>query len=296
MNFCSLFNCIFLEMAQSPLCKSIAQAVSASLTAEASVVTQSNLPKPRQTRKLAGAVPAADSTPERAVTAYAPHISTTGVAVHNIVKAVMVEMCPHQGRSRDRRRSYAAQLEASIAAGNERLSNEVGHLRSALQSQAFDRLAQYSSRENVRLHGVPETADENANDVVIAIASDMGVHIDERDICISHRLQKSRSMKERPTIVEVCASRHEYSPHEEEGGPHQQHVVNDDLAPLRSKMLRALNLDDQVKRVWTIDGSFHCIVMKRNVDGKKRLDSPDDLFKLGWSEDKMENSSLFSHH
>ena len=80
------------------------------------------------------------------------------------------------------------QLEASIAADNERLSKEVGHFRSALQSQAFelDRLAQYSRRENVRLHGVPETADENTNDVVIAIASNMGINIDELDIGISH--------------------------------------------------------------------------------------------------------------
>ena len=59
--------------------------------------------------------------------------------------------------------------------------------------------------------------------------------------------------------------------------------VNDDLTPLRSKMLRALKHDEEVKRVWTIDGSFHCIVMEGNVEVKKRLDSPDDLFKLGWS-------------
>ena len=34
--------------------------------------------------------------------------------------------------------------------------------------------------------------------------------------------------------------------------------VEDDLIP---NMLRVLKLDEQVKRVWTIDGSFHCIVM-----------------------------------
>ena len=186
-------------MALSPLCKSIAQAVSATLTADAPVVsqTQSNLPKPRHTRKRAGA---AASTPERAVTADASHNSTTGgVAVHDIVKAVMAEMAPLFERTIKAAVATAIeamlpQLEASIAAENERLSKEVRHLRSALQSQAFelDRLAQYSRRENVRLHGVPETADENTNDVVITLASDMGVHIDEHDISISHRVQKSR--------------------------------------------------------------------------------------------------------
>ena len=295
-------------MALSPLCKSIAQAVSATLTADAPVVsqTQSNLPKPRQTRKRAGA---AASTPERAVTADASHNSTTGgVAVHDIVKAVMAEMAPLFERTIKAAVATAIeamlpQLEASIAAENERLSKEVGHLRSALQSQAFelDRLAQYSRRENVRLHGIPETADENTNDVVIALASDMGVHIDEHDICISHRLQKSRSMQERPIIVRFVRRDTKIDMMRKKKtlrtiDQYRNTFVNDDLTPLRSKMLRALKHDEEVKRVWTIDGSFHCIVMEGNVEVKKRLDSPDDLFKLGWSEQKMENSGLFSHH
>ena len=295
-------------MALSPLCKSIAQAVSATLTADAPVVsqTQSNLPKPRQTRKRAGA---AASTPERAVTADASHNSTTGgVAVHDIVKAVMAEMAPLFERTIKAAVATAIeamlpQLEASIAAENERLSKEVGHLRSALQSQAFelDRLAQYSRRENVRLHGIPETADENTNDVVIALASDMGVHIDEHDICISHRLQKPRSMQERPIIVRFVRRDTKIDMMRKKKtlrtiDRYRNTFVNDDLTPLRSKMLRALKHDEEVKRVWTIDGSFHCIVMEGNVEVKKRLDSPDDLFKLGWSEQKMENSGLFSHH
>ena len=39
-----------------------------------------------------------------------------------------------------------------------------------------------SRRENVRLHGVPETVDENSDDVVIGIAHDMGVDISRDDI------------------------------------------------------------------------------------------------------------------
>ena len=304
----ALNTCLLREMALSPLCKSIAQAVSATLTADAPVVsqTQSNLPKPRQTRKRAGA---AASTPERAVTADASHNSTTGgVAVHDIVKAVMAEMAPLFERTIKAAVATAIeamlpQLEASIAAENERLSKEVGHLRSALQSQAFelDRLAQYSRRENVRLHGIPETAAENTNDVVIALASDMGVHIDEHDICISHRLQKSRSMQERPIIVRFVRRDTKIDMMRKKKtlrsiDRYRNTFVNDDLTPLRSKMLRALKHDEEVKRVWTIDGSFHCIVMEGNVEVKKRLDSPDDLFKLGWPEQKMENSGLFSHH
>ena len=44
---------------------------------------------------------------------------------------------------------------------------------------------------------------------------------------------------------------------------HRNTFVNDDLTPLCtlcSEMLQALKLDEQVKRVWTIDGSFNCIM------------------------------------
>ena len=59
----------------------------------------------------------------------------------------------------------------------------------------------FSSAVSSRLHGVPETADENTDDVVICIAHDMGVDITSNDISVSHRLPKSRTMKERAIIV-----------------------------------------------------------------------------------------------
>ena len=131
------------------------------------------------------------SMPEWAVTA-----DVTGVTVHDFVKVVMAEMEPLFERTITAAvvtaiEAMLPQLEASITAENERMSKEISDLRSTLQSQPFelDRLAQYSRRENGRLHGV---TGENTNDVVIAVASDMGVHLDEHDIFVSHRLQKSR--------------------------------------------------------------------------------------------------------
>ena len=59
---------------------------------------------------------------------------------------------------------------------------------------------------------------------------------------------------------------------------------------------RTLKNDDEVKRVWTIDGIFHCIVVENNAEVKKRLETPDDLFKLGWSQENMLDSGLFTLH
>ena len=195
------------------------------------------------------------------------------------------------------------QLEKSVLVENERLTKTIGDLRSAIQSQAFDvdRLAQYSRRENVRLHGVPETAGENTDDVVIGIAHDMGVDISSNDISVSHRLPKSRTMKERPIIVKFVRRNTKTALMMNKKTlrtiDRYRHIyINDDLTPLRSRMLRTLQNDDEVKRVWTIDGNFNCVVVENNAEVKKRLETPDDLFKLGWSQEKMMDSGLFVLH
>ena len=57
--------------------------------------------------------------------------------------------------------------------------------------------------------------------------------------------------------------------------------VDEDLTPLRSKMLRELKKDSSVKSAWTIDGRIFC---KQIVSGKEETrvnDSPDDLWKVG---------------
>ena len=91
------------------------------------------------------------------------------------------------------------EIEKSVRAEND----QIGQLKAQVQSQAFahDRLEQYSRRENIRFHGVPEKANENTDDVVISIARDMVVRIESNDISVGRRLPKTKSMRERPIIV-----------------------------------------------------------------------------------------------
>ena len=76
--------------------------------------------------------------------------------------------------------------------------------------------------------------------MVIAIASDMDVRIDEHDICVSHRLQKSRSMQERPIIVRFVRRDTKIEIMRKKKtlrtiDSHRNTFINDDLTPLRSK-------------------------------------------------------------
>ena len=232
----------------------------------------------------------------------------TPVAVRSVVAGPtpvdVIEMQPFIERTIQAAVATAIEaMEKSVPGENERLTKTSCDLRSVIQSQAFDvdRLAQYSRCENVRLHGVPETGDENTDDVVIGIAHDMGVDISRNDIGVSHRLPKSHTMSERPIIVKFVRRNTKTALMTNKKtlrtiDRYRHTYVNDDLTPLRSRMLRTLKNDDEVKRVWTIDGIFHCIVVENNAEVKKRLETPDDLFKLGWSQEKMQDSGLFTLH
>ena len=295
-------------MAQPQLTDSITKAVTAALDSSMSAATKKRTGSKRTTTQVP-----VNSTPvavRSAVGGRTPVAvpsavdSPTPVDVAAIVKQVLLEMQPFIERTIQAAVATAIEaMEKSVLGENERLTKTICDLRSVIQSQAFDvdRLAQYSRRENVRLHGVPETANENTDDVVIGIAHDMGVNISRNDISVSHRLPKSRTMSERPIIVNFVRRNTKTALMTNKKtlrsiDRYRHTYVNDDLTPLRSRMLRTLKNDDEVKRVWTIDGIFHCIVVENNAEVKKRLETPDDLFKLGWSQEKMQDSGLFTLH
>ncbi|CAB3993982.1 Hypothetical predicted protein, partial [Paramuricea clavata] len=53
---------------------------------------------------------------------------------------------------------------------------------------AQDELEQYGRQECVEIRGIPLVPDENTNEIVIKLASKLGIDITETDISISHRL------------------------------------------------------------------------------------------------------------
>ena len=69
------------------------------------------------------------------------------------------------------------------------------------QNVELDRLQQYSRRENIRVFGIADTADEKTNDIIVKVAGDMGVDITERDISVSHRIGQKTGTKPRPIIA-----------------------------------------------------------------------------------------------
>ena len=78
------------------------------------------------------------------------------------------------------------------------MREEVESLRAWVQTQSFelDRLQQYSRRDNVRVYGIEETAEESSNSIMVKLASEMGVPITEQDISVSHRMGRKTTEAE----------------------------------------------------------------------------------------------------
>ena len=174
-------------------------------------------------------------------------------------------------------------------------------LRAQVQTLNFDidRLQQYSRRENVRVFGIAEIADEKTNDIIVKVAGDMGVDITERDISVSHRIGKKMGTKPRPIIAKfvrrdtkTAIMRNKRNLKGLDG--YMSVFVNDDLTTMRSKLVYELKRDESVTRVWTMNGKIMCIQEENGKEMKKVIDSPDDLFKVGWTEEKVAGLGFYS--
>ena len=175
---------------------------------------------------------------------------------------------------------------------------EVNKLKNEVQLLKFelDRQNQYSRRESVRISGIPETEGENTNDIVKKLAADIGVPLTQNDISVSHRLP-GRPGTAKPIIVKfvrrdtkttLMKSKRRLRDIDRKGV-----FLNDDLTPFRAKLTRVLRNDPTIGNVWTIDGRIFCITTENGREMKKTVESPDDLFSLGWSEDKIKGLDLY---
>ena len=179
-----------------------------------------------------------------------------------------------------------------------------GKVKVALQKHddRLDEIEQYSRRDNIVAHGLPEQDGECTNDVIIAVAAAAGVVVTNGDISTSHRVGRpgnARDGKPRPIVARfgrwdtrtgILRSKKKLKGHAAYNGV----FVSEQLSPVRAKLLHAVKNDADTARTWTIDGKIFC-TKRADPDGKRYvLTSPDDLFKqLGWGQDKLKKSGLF---
>lgn len=152
--------------------------------------------------------------------------------------------------------------------------------------QKVDENQQYSRRNCLLLHGVPEMADEDATKVALQVFKEkLGVTIEESQIDRAHRIgnkKKKRTVanavKEgtRPIIIKFVS----YGPRNQVFSvkrklKNSNIVITESLTKMRLELLKCARVKYGMKNVYTLDGRINVVINqhKYTVLTKKELES-----------------------
>ena len=250
----------------SDLSEVIETAISTAMTSCKANITQQPSPKTRKTGGKTGA-----------------DTGDTIVKVLNALQPMLVAI-------------ISAAVKASHTALMEDMKNKNTHTNTSphesdvLMRNKFeiDKLEQYSRRDNMRIVGIPTVAEEDPVEVVSKLGHDLGVIIRKEDISTAHRV-RSRGKRGDPILVRFVRREKKQELMRKKKVLREQKkeiFLEEDLTRMRAAMFFELRRDEAVHSAWTYDGTIYCKTSPTQMKGTA-VDTPDDLFKLGWSEDRM---------
>lgn len=158
---------------------------------------------------------------------------------------------------------------------------------SILEAQA-DQAEQYSRRNCLRISGVPEENEENTDNIVLRIATDIGSSIQLPDIDRSHRIGRVNRARDRPRdiIVKLATYRARSNFYRKrtslKQSGHMGVYINEELTRKRSGLLfhaRRLLKAQRLKGAWSSDGT---VLIKDNADRVHRVAALSDLVPFGY--------------
>lgn len=153
----------------------------------------------------------------------------------------------------------------------------------------IDKMEQYTRKDNALISNIPDPHEkvEDTNSIVIKLASEIGVTINQEDISTSHRLGSVTSHHVRPIIVrftrrdtkrKLMMNRKQLK----DNNRYPNVYLNDDLTKCRYKISKELR--DQQYKVWSHDGK---LLFKKGEGDISMMDTYADFCKLQWTEEKL---------
>ena len=173
----------------------------------------------------------------------------------------------------------------TLETDNKSLKSQVKSLNTKVDALqiASDSAEQYSRRNCARIVGIPQTADENTDDIVLKMASACDVELSPADIDRSHRVGKTPTWpKHRAIIVKFGTYRarsrfFKGRVNLRDTETYRNVYVNEDLTASRIKLFekaRKLVKDNDLKQCWTFDGRIY---VKTDADERSVITKPSDL-------------------
>ena len=196
-----------------------------------------------------------------------------------------------------------------------KLESEARELR-----QQIDNVSQYNRRDNLKILGVPYNEAENVIDIVKKIAlHTTGEALEDSEISVAHRLM-SKNDKDDQNNTDTNGSRKKTTPSsivkfsrrntktkifdsrkettKKPNAPYENIKMYEDVTPLRCRILYALrNKKDgdnkEFRYVWSREGRIYArkaTEITQTPQPKPHIiNRPEDLTKLGWTPEQIEN-------
>ena len=212
-----------------------------------------------------------------------------------------------------------ASIQASAAAGNP--TNK--RMKANVQNNTFqlNSIKQYTRRDNIKIVGLPEKDNEDTANEVVSIVNDAIIKnyeersstslesmqstpqtITRQDISIAHRIHTKKGGT-RPIVAKfvrrevkdtVMKNRNGLKGHKK-----GKIFIHDDLTRMNDKLLWVLRNDEGIERAYSLN-SVVWAVTKPGIIGneskKIKIESPDDLYKAGLSEEKIASLDLYHQY
>ncbi|XP_077989956.1 uncharacterized protein LOC144444419 [Glandiceps talaboti] len=175
---------------------------------------------------------------------------------------------------------------------NESLLHSIAEVERGLEEQN-----QYSRRENLEIQGIPETTEENTDDIIVAVLQRVADDITPEDIEVTHRIgrkdNRERNPRPRPIIVKFSSRRKRDKVYKQRknirntttdmiGYRSKNNIyINENLTPLKRNLLKEVN--DKRKKsgykfLWTHNGNIY--VKKEQGTASVFIRNEDDLLKI----------------
>ena len=158
-----------------------------------------------------------------------------------------------------------------------------------------DELEQYSRKNSLEIHGLPENVYSSTEEAVLKLAGALNVEMSASDIEISHKLRrkgktfiiakfvshkvKTRLYKERTKLKDIrIASVFPSFSNAASAGVNRVYI-NENLTAYRRKLVaigREMREDGTINNIWTIDGK---VFVKTSLDGSPTRIREEDDFK-----------------
>ena len=201
-----------------------------------------------------------------------------------------------------------AMVKAVVKQTADKVQEQLGEKlqqQSLLFKYEVDRLEQYSRRDSLRISGLDEPENEAEADLqqkIVQLGEDMGVELRGENISVCHRLgRKSReSHRSRPVICKFVARSTKMNMLQNKRNlkgkdGYKKVYINEDLTVLRSKLFAEVRKNDKVKSATTREGKVICYLKDPRQPGPVVLETPDDLFKLGYDDIDYKTFGLQEH-